>query len=53
MLYVIDLWAMVESATEKNLVAKANRIEGISAAKGSKLTINLNNGVSRRFTMKI
>lgn len=39
--------------TEKNLLSKANRIEGLYAAHGSKVTINLNNGASRRVTMKV
>jgi hypothetical protein len=38
---------------EKNLLSKANRIDSLSHAHGSKITIHLNNGASRRVTMKV
>ena len=54
MVYNMDAWSVMESAiTEKNLFSKASKIESLTNAHGSKVTINLNNGASRRVTMKV
>jgi hypothetical protein len=54
MVYNMDAWSVMESAiTEKNLFNKATKIESLTNAHGSKVTINLNNGASRRVTMKV
>jgi hypothetical protein len=53
-IYTIEIFPLLETClTDKTLLNKATRIDSLSESHGSNLTIQLNNGASRRMNMRL